>query len=169
MAITPTREVLQNGTFANDGTGDTLRDAATKINNNFTKLWEDTYDGVGVRPGREFLCNGINGSDPDSGGVTILNDSLGVDSQQILRVSRWDQEEKSFKTSVTSAFQPVNLSMWKLDSGTLDEWNLVALYKGSVQYVTANDYWRFTKDSTLASYGQVDSGDTLYIKLDGVW
>jgi len=36
---TKTREVLQNGTTANDGTGDTLRDAADKINTNFTYVW----------------------------------------------------------------------------------------------------------------------------------
>ena len=35
-----TRQVLQNGTVANDGTGDTLRDAADKINTNFLSLWE---------------------------------------------------------------------------------------------------------------------------------
>lgn len=34
-----TREVLQNGTTANDGTGDTLRDAADKINTNFVSIW----------------------------------------------------------------------------------------------------------------------------------
>lgn len=34
------REVINNGTTANDGTGDTLRAAATKINNNFGALFE---------------------------------------------------------------------------------------------------------------------------------
>ncbi len=34
-----TREVLQTGTIANDGTGDTLRDAADKINTNFANVW----------------------------------------------------------------------------------------------------------------------------------
>jgi len=34
-----TRSILNNGTVANDGTGDTLRDATTKINNNFANLW----------------------------------------------------------------------------------------------------------------------------------
>ena len=34
-----TRSILNNGTVANDGTGDTLRDAATKINNNFANVW----------------------------------------------------------------------------------------------------------------------------------
>lgn len=34
------REVINNGTTANDGTGDTLREAASKINSNFAALFE---------------------------------------------------------------------------------------------------------------------------------
>lgn len=34
-----TREVLANGTVANDGTGDNLRSGATKTNSNFLKIW----------------------------------------------------------------------------------------------------------------------------------
>ena len=33
------RQVLQSGTVANDGTGDTLRGATTKINANFSELY----------------------------------------------------------------------------------------------------------------------------------
>ena len=40
----PTQQVINNGTVANDGTGDTLRDATTKINDNFTRLYGDLYD-----------------------------------------------------------------------------------------------------------------------------
>ena len=32
------------GNIANDGTGDTLRDAAQKINDNFTYLWSEVWD-----------------------------------------------------------------------------------------------------------------------------
>ena len=34
-----TKLVIANGTTANDGTGDTLRSAATKINSNFSELY----------------------------------------------------------------------------------------------------------------------------------
>ncbi len=40
----PTQQVINNGIVANDGTGDTLRDATTKINDNFTRLYGDLYD-----------------------------------------------------------------------------------------------------------------------------
>lgn len=170
MSITPTQLVLQRGTYANDGTGDTLRDAAQKINDNFTHLWADVYDGVGVRPGRGFELNGINDTDPDSGGFTIESGNLRIDSDQTVRVSRWDKDEKSFKTSTDSLQNGFSLSMWSLDSGTLDDWNLVARYSGSIQYITANNYWRFIKDSThFATNDTLDSGDTYYIKIDGVW
>lgn len=37
---------LNNGATANDGQGDTLRDAADKINSNFTELYGADSDGV---------------------------------------------------------------------------------------------------------------------------
>lgn len=37
----PTRKILNIGSFANDGTGDTLRDAADKINYNFSHLYSN--------------------------------------------------------------------------------------------------------------------------------
>jgi hypothetical protein len=40
-----TRLIIQNGKFANDGNGDTLRDAAEKINNNFATLFS-LYPGL---------------------------------------------------------------------------------------------------------------------------
>ena len=41
---TTTQQIVQRGSFANDGTGDTLRDAAQKINDNFTYLWSEVWD-----------------------------------------------------------------------------------------------------------------------------
>ena len=41
------KKTLNIGTTANDGTGDTLRDAAGKINDNFTELFAAAFDSVG--------------------------------------------------------------------------------------------------------------------------
>ena len=167
---TPTQRIIQRGSFANDGTGDTLRDAGEKINDNFTHLFNDTYDGVGVRPGREFVLRSVGGLNPDSGGFTIQTDVLDNDSTQYLRISRWDQDEKSFKTNVTDSSGFFSLSMWNLDSGETDDWNLLARYTGTIQYIEADEYWRFTKTRTvLASNDGVDGGDTYYLKIDGIW
>lgn len=35
------KQTISLGSSANDGTGDTLRDAGTKINANFTELYDD--------------------------------------------------------------------------------------------------------------------------------
>ena len=165
---TPTKQVISRGSYANDGTGDTLRDAAQKINDNFTYLWNDTYDAIGLRPGREFSLAQAS-ADPDSGQFSLHTNDLNIDSTQIVRISRYDQLDKSFKTSITSSMDSVQLSIWSLDSGTADDWNFLARYDGSVQYVEANNYWRFTKSSTLAATTTpVDSGGTYYIKIDGV-
>ena len=165
----PTQRVIQRGTYANDGTGDTLRDAAQKINDNFTQLWSDVYDDVGSRPGREFVLSSITSGEPDSGDFSVHTSALDVDSTQILRISSHDQLDKSIKTSITSAINNVQLSVWSLDSGTVDDWNFLARYEGSVQYVTSDNYWRFTKSSTLAATTTpVDSGGTYYLKIDGV-
>jgi hypothetical protein len=45
------REILNNGTVANDGSGDSLRDAIGKINNNFSEL----YNKIGGTTTGEYL------------------------------------------------------------------------------------------------------------------
>ena len=65
MAHNRTREVLQNGTVANDGNGDTLRDAATKINNNFKNVFEVLGDSANLTQFAHF----------DSDGALIFGDS----------------------------------------------------------------------------------------------
>ena len=168
MAITPSQQIIQRGSFANDGTGDTLRDAAQKINDNFTYLWDDVYSTQELYPGRKFICGSISTSTPDSGQFTINKSDL-RDSGQYIRISRYDQKENSYKTSTDSAgLGTFQLSIWSLDSGTNDDWNLLAKFGGDVQYTS--DTWIFQRTSTtLATTDGVDSGGTYYIKLDGVW
>jgi hypothetical protein len=165
---TPTQQVIQRGSFANDGTGDTLRDAALKINDNFTYLWDEVYAGEALGPGRKFICGSISTSLPDSGEFTVSNGNL-RDSGQYFRISRYDQGSKSYKTSTDSAgITGFNLSIWSLDSGTTDDYNLLAKFGGTVQY--DNETWVFQRTSTyLATTDGVDSGGTYYIKLDGAW
>jgi len=45
---------ISTGSAANDGTGDTLRDAGTKINSNFTEVY--TY--IGKHPSETITANG---------------------------------------------------------------------------------------------------------------
>lgn len=49
------REILNNGSIANDGTGDSLRDAINKINNNFIEL----YNKIGGTDSGEYLSANV--------------------------------------------------------------------------------------------------------------
>ncbi len=73
----PTRLIIQNGRFANDGEGDTLRDAATKINDNFENLW-------GVLEIESLNFSNVPTSDPSVEGL-LWRDS---DNGNVLKVSR---------------------------------------------------------------------------------
>jgi len=53
-----TRQILNNGTTANDGTGDTLRQAADKINDNFRELFLLFGDSVAATPYVRFDSSG---------------------------------------------------------------------------------------------------------------
>ena len=43
-----TRQVLNRGTIANDGTGDTLRTASLKIEQNFQEIYNKLGDGASL-------------------------------------------------------------------------------------------------------------------------
>lgn len=49
------KQAISTGTTANDGTGDNLRDAATKINANFSELYTDIGGDATTLPGKRVL------------------------------------------------------------------------------------------------------------------
>jgi hypothetical protein len=61
------KQILDRGTVSNDGTGDTLRNGAQKINDNFTEIYNAIGDGTNLNPS-------ISLSDDTS---TLSNISLG--------------------------------------------------------------------------------------------
>ena len=55
-----TRQNINIGTNANDGTGDTLRQSGTKINQNFVEIYQRFGgDSDILMPGIQFDSNGI--------------------------------------------------------------------------------------------------------------
>lgn len=62
-----TRNVISKGTLANDGTGDSLRDATHKINLNFQEVW------VKLGGNENHFTNGI---EFDSSGINLLGTQL---------------------------------------------------------------------------------------------
>jgi hypothetical protein len=164
---TPPRLTLSNGRHANDGTGDTLRDAADKINRNFERIWPDIYSIEPVRPGRGFVAY-IDSANPDSGGFGIPVSNANADSGEVLKFSRWDTNEKSFTFDPDRPIPNRELSIFSNDSN--DKYSLVAIYTGEVSYSDSDTgYWKFTKTSKITGIGNIDSGDSYYISLQGIW
>jgi hypothetical protein len=82
-----TRQNLSTGTTANDGTGDTLRSGATKINANFVELYK-AFGGDSniLAPGIAFDSNGIifEGTVVDANQLTLSAATLSADHTQVL-------------------------------------------------------------------------------------
>ncbi len=82
-----TRQNLSTGSSANDGTGDTLRGAAVKINANFVELY-NAFGGDSsiLAPGVAFDSNGIifEGTVVDSNQLTLTAATLTADRSQVL-------------------------------------------------------------------------------------
>lgn len=85
----PTRLIIQTGAFANDGTGDTLREAGNKINDNFTSLWDGVYGATAFDSGTvddliDSYFASLPTTDPSSLG-SLWRDSA---NDNVLKVSR---------------------------------------------------------------------------------
>ena len=67
------KEIISTGSAANDGNGDTLRSAGTKINSNFSELYSKLGDGTDLSPQVSFGTDGIifEGSTPDAFETTL--------------------------------------------------------------------------------------------------
>ena len=164
--ITPPQQIIQNGLRANDGTGDTLRDAADKINDNFARIWTDFYNGIDVRPAREFSMAPLSAS-PDSGEFSVVRYDLDSDADQTFKISAWDVDGKKYHTNAVDTISDLNLSLWEKDSGTESEFSLRCIYKGDASYDSIG--WSFTSTSKVVSEGLLDSSKNYYIKVDGLW
>ena len=175
MMANPTRLIIQNGTVANDGTGDTLRDAAEKINNNFAQLWIDTYSAAVNYPGRYYSCREISGfTQPDSGEFTVNRQSW--DSSQRFKIHHIDTNDRKISYATDSAFS-AQITFWKKDTSVesrVDDWTLIAVLDGNASYHGDSNYWEFSKTSVVTATDVItDSTDSnrndYYIKLHGVW
>ena len=68
------REIINNGTLANDNTGDTLRAATTKINNNFDEVYRILGDSSTPTTTMSFGASSVisEGSTPDAHETTLF-------------------------------------------------------------------------------------------------
>jgi hypothetical protein len=100
------REILNNGTVANDGSGDSLRDAITKINNNFSELYNKiggTTTGAYLSPSLRFDSDNVifGTTNEMSLGTVTLTASRSIqlpDLSGTLLVNQDNQEIRNPKT-----------------------------------------------------------------------
>lgn len=78
------RQILNNGSAANDGTGDTLRDAADKINSNFRDLYTQFGDSSGLTDLVRFDSNSVLFSNTITSGEITLSPTPGGTAQIFL-------------------------------------------------------------------------------------
>lgn len=91
------KQILDRGTIANDGTGDSLRDGAQKINDNFTEIYNAIGDGTTLNTyftladdststlsnisfGETITVQGASGISTSLSGNTLTIDASGVES-----------------------------------------------------------------------------------------
>ena len=72
------KQIINIGTTANDGTGDPIRDAFDKVNDNFTELYTDDAGDVG-----SITATAPIERDTATGAVTISLANLGVTSGKL--------------------------------------------------------------------------------------
>lgn len=68
------KQVINVGSVPNDGTGDLLRDAMIKVNDNFTELYTNAYISTSVTVGNSTVNTFINSSSISATNVIVSND-----------------------------------------------------------------------------------------------
>ena len=182
MAI-PTQQTISNGAMANDGTGDSLRDAATTINDNFTNLWEGTFNGSEDFPGKQFVIGTVNAPStrPSLGEVNFSDAELSALTN--LRVSWQDQlGSGNYTTPQMDWFTPEDgtpsyykqdtfsstVSIYKQDSsrttGALADYLLIGQYACSASWFDV-----VNKPPNVAPTGRFPSGYTFLPAPADMW
>ena len=155
MAI-PTQEFIAKGTIANDGTGDSLRDAADKINNNFAELWQKSYNSTDDWPGKSFVIGtttDLTNTLPSSGEINTYNNGSPSNMKDFtnFRISQSDQLGEKMTTGVQrfyntasgewdSVFTPTILTMYQKESSTsFSSFKVVGQYVGHVFFKTKSN------------------------------
>jgi len=93
----PTQKTISKGSTANDGTGDSLRDAADKINDNFYELWQSNYNSSDQWPARSFVVGSVDNNSPAAPAPGQFNASAGAQPTNTMfnftnfRISQSDQ------------------------------------------------------------------------------
>ena len=149
------QQTINIGTTANDGTGDPLRTAFDKVNDNFTELYTDDAGDVGSITGG----TGITASS-STGDVTLSITNDGVDHDQL--AARFTAKEDISTTTGTINLDASSYSIFELTSALTGATtlNIQNIKKGQVIdiLVTGAQTITIADDFTTSAINQAGSG-----------
>ena len=118
-----TKQVIQVGSTTNDGTGDTLRQAGIKINDNFTELYQALANFNYTLPTASTSI--LGGVKVDGTTITVANGvisaNVGINQSQALRMPSFTDTQRNLLTpqngdviynSTTNRFQGYQQGAW---------------------------------------------------------
>lgn len=173
------KQVINIGSAANDGTGDPLRTAFDKINDNFTELYSDDAGDVGsIVAGDAISVSSatgdvtVNVSDlttSEIAAATLVTESEGISSNDNDTTLPTSAAVKDYVDTATAAFVDTNTE-YTAGSGldlTNEVFSVEADLRDGITHigVDTGDYIQFTADTQMDFY--VNGSNEMRLESDG--
>ena len=130
------------GAVANDGSGDTLRDGATKVNANFVELYTALGNGSSISSGISASATVVSLSAPNISGVTDSSGAISFGNENI-------------STTGTATLATVDINAGAIDGTTIGANSAAA---GTFAAITGSSL-AITEDGTIIFEGATDDGN----------
>ncbi len=160
------------GATANDGSGDTLRDGATKVNANFVELYTALGDGSSISSGISATASVISLSAPNISGVvagtqtsatitTLTSTTVNAGTLALAAGSITDSSgsisfgDENISTTGTATLATVDINAGAIDGTTIGANSAAA---GTFAAITGSSL-AITEDGTIVFEGATDDGN----------
>ena len=160
------------GAAANDGSGDTLRDGATKVNANFVELYTALGDGSSISSGISATASVISLSAPNISGVvagtqtsatitTLTSTTVNAGTLALAAGSITDSSgsisfgNENISTTGTATLATVDINAGAIDGTTIGANSAAA---GTFAAITGSSL-AITEDGTIVFEGATDNGN----------
>ena len=173
------KQVINIGTTANDGTGDPLRTAFDKVNDNFTELYSDDEGDVGsIVAGDAISVSSATGdvtvnvsglTTSEIAADTLVIESEGIGSNDNDTTIPTSAAVKDYVDTATAAFVDTNTE-YTAGSGldlTNEQFSIEADLRDGITHVGVDtgDYIQFTADTQMDFY--VNGNNEMRLEADG--
>ena len=160
------------GAVANDGSGDTLRDGATKVNANFVELYTALGDGSSISSGISATASVVSLSAPNISGVvagtqtsatitTLTSTTVNAGTLALAAGSITDSSgsisfgDENISTTGTATLATVDINAGAIDGTTIGANSAAA---GTFAAITGSSL-AITEDGTIVFEGATDDGN----------